>query len=117
MDPRSAFGRLGEDLAAALYEGDGYEVLERNFTCPEGEIDLIARRNDIVVFCEVKARRTNYFGDPAEAVTPAKQARLRRLAAIWLSHHRREARRLRFDVVSIVGDGRGSRVRRLENAF
>ena len=117
MDPHIAFGNSGEDLAALLYERDGYEVIERNFTCPEGEIDLIARKGRTLVVCEVKTRRTDYFGDPSEAVTPAKQARLRRLAMIWLSQRRANGMKLRFDVVSIVDDGRGSRVRRLENAF
>lgn len=117
MDPRKAFGSSGEDLAALLYRRDGYEVVARNFTCPAGEIDIIVRRGDIIVFCEVKTRRTDFFGDPSEAVTPAKQARLRRLALIWLSQHRGRGFKMRFDVVSIVDDGRGSRVRRLENAF
>lgn len=117
MDPRSTFGRSGEDLAAVLYEADGYEVVERNFTCREGEIDLIVRRGRTLVVCEVKTRRTDYFGDPSEAVTASKQQRLRRLAMIWLSRRHAHDMKLRFDVVSIVDDGRGSRVRRLENAF
>jgi len=117
MDPRSAFGTSGEDLAARLYERDGYQILERNFRCPQGEIDLVARHGDTIVFCEVKTRRTDYFGDPAEAVTPVKQARLRRLAMVWLSSNRARAGRIRFDVVSIVQDGGGSRVKRLEDAF
>src|SRR5687767_11165786 len=117
MDPRMRFGYSGEGLAAALYERDGYEVVERNFSCSEGEIDLIARKGRTLVVCEVKTRRTDYFGDPAEAVTPAKQARLRKLAMVWLARNQVHGMKLRFDVVSIVNDGRGSRVRRLENAF
>ncbi len=119
MNVRADLGRRGEDLAARLYERDGYEIVARNFTCPAGEIDLIARRGKTLVVCEVKTRKTDYFGDPSEAVTPSKQARLRRLALIWLSRHRGRTRgvKMRFDVVSIVDDGRGSRVRRLEDAF
>lgn len=117
MDPRKRFGDSGEGLAATLYERDGYEIVERNFSCSDGEIDLIVRRGGTLVVCEVKTRRTDYFGDPAEAVTAAKQARLRKLAVIWLARNRVHGMRLRFDVVSIVTDGRGSRVRRLENAF
>ena len=111
------FGYSGEGLAAVMYERDGYDIVERNFSCSEGEIDLIARKGATLVVCEVKTRRTDYFGDPAEAVTPAKQARLRRLAMIWLTRNQVHGMKLRFDVVSIVKDGRGSRVRRLENAF
>ena len=117
MDPRSEFGTSGEDLAARLYERDGYEILERNFRCPQGEIDLVVRHRGTIVFCEVKARRTDYFGDPSEAVTPVKQARLRRLAMVWLSRNRARANKIRFDVVSIVQDDGGSKVRRLDNAF
>lgn len=117
MDARIDLGHRGEDLAARRYERDGYRILDRNYCCGAGEIDIIARRGDTLVFCEVKTRRTDYFGDPAEAVTPAKQARLRRLAMIWLSQHPARGVKLRFDVVSIIDDGRGSRVRRLENAF
>jgi putative endonuclease len=82
---RRAFGRAGEDLAAAWYEAQGYEVLARNWSCREGELDIVARRGCLYVFCEVKARRSEAFGLPAEAVGPLKQARLRRLAALWFA--------------------------------
>jgi putative endonuclease len=117
MNQRAHLGRTGEDLAAHAYERDGYEVLERNFRCGQGEIDLVLRRATTVVFCEVKTRSTDFFGDPAEAVKPAKQARLRRLAAVWLKKNPVERSNLRFDVVSVVSDRRGTRVRRLEDAF
>jgi putative endonuclease len=117
MNQRAHLGRAGEDLAARTYESDGYEVLERNFRCGQGEIDLVLRRAATVVFCEVKTRSTDFFGDPAEAVKPAKQARLRRLAAVWLQENPVERSNLRFDVVSVVCDRRGTRVRRLEDAF
>lgn len=117
MNERARLGRDGEDLAARRYELDGYDILERNFRCAEGEIDIVARRGDTIVFCEVKTRRTDYFGDPSEAVTPLKQTRLRRLAMTWMRHRHARPSEIRFDVVSIVEDGRGSRVRRLENAF
>ena len=117
MDTRPAFGRTGEDLAARTYERDGYRVLARNYRCRAGEIDLIAERGKTVVICEVKTRRTDFFGDPAEAVTPLKQARLRRLAAVWLSENPAPGCTLRFDVVSIVMGRDGTRVARLEDAF
>jgi putative endonuclease len=96
-----ALGRLGEDLAAGWYEQHGYQVLDRNWRCSAGELDVVARRGRTTVFCEVKARSTSAFGLPAEAVTPAKQARLRRLATRWLAgaHYRGP---VRFDVACVL---------------
>lgn len=107
-------GALGEDAAAAWYQARGYGVLARNWRCREGEIDLIVNRGRSVVFCEVKARSGTGFGLPAEAVTRAKQARVRRLAARWLA----EAApfrpvEIRFDVACVL-DGA---VEVLEGAF
>ncbi len=117
MDNRQTLGRTGEDIAASAYERDGYHIVARNFRCRQGEIDVIARRDRTLVFCEVKTRRTDFFGDPSEAVTPEKQARLRRLAAVWLAQNSASGMRLRFDVVSIVADRDGTRVTRLEDAL
>jgi len=77
----------------------------RNWRCRDGELDLIVRRNRTFVFCEVKARGTDVFGSPAEAVNYAKRQRLRVLAAKWLEEDAPiRPREIRFDVVSIVGD-------------
>jgi putative endonuclease len=85
----------------------GLEVLERNFRCRDGEIDIVARRGRLLVFCEVKTRRTDRWGLPSEAVNVVKQARLRRLAAEWMHARRPGAVDVRFDVVSvIVRDGK-----------
>jgi len=97
-------GGSGEDRAASWYAANGYEVLARNWRCRQGEVDLIARRGHTHVFCEVKTRTSDAFGVPAEAVTPAKQARLRRLAGRWLSEHAcGPPGPVRFDVVAILG--------------
>jgi putative endonuclease len=101
--PNLVRGRWGEDLAAAWYEGHGYVVVARNWRCPAGEIDLIVRRGRLVVVCEVKARRSDAFGPAAAAVGPAKQARLRRLAAAWLAATAGRGVEVRFDVVAITG--------------
>jgi putative endonuclease len=97
----------GEDRAAEWYEARGYEVLDRNWRCRQGELDLVVRSGRVVVFCEVKARNSNTYGAPFEAVTRSKQLRLRRLAATWLRVRGPELGRrpaeLRFDVVSIFG--------------
>jgi putative endonuclease len=82
-------------------------VLARNWRVREGELDLIARSGATIVFCEVKTRRTDAFGIPAEAVTPAKQARIRRLAVRWLADNGEHAAGLRFDVAAVRPDGRG----------
>jgi putative endonuclease len=106
-------GRRGEDLAVAWYEARRYRVLDRNWRCPLGEIDLVVARRRILVICEVKTRTSAAFGVPALAVTPAKQQRLRRLAAAWLRTHRIGRGELRFDVVAITGTD----VEVYENAF
>jgi putative endonuclease len=80
---RKALGKAGEDLAAAWYEARGYQVLARNWSCRDGELDIVLRHGRLHVFCEVKARSSGAFGLPAEAVGPLKQARVRRLAALW----------------------------------
>ncbi|HVC15016.1 MAG TPA: YraN family protein [Acidimicrobiales bacterium] len=103
-EARRLLGARGEALAAEWYRAAGYEVLDRNWRAPAGEIDLVVRRGTTVVVCEVKARTTLAFGIPAEAVTSAKRARLRRLAAEWLSSHRVHAAHVRFDVASVLGD-------------
>jgi putative endonuclease len=100
-----ARGEAGEDLAAAWYSAHGYLVVERNWRTKEGEIDLLCAKPDwtVLVVCEVKARRTDRMGVPAEAVTRTKRQRLRRLAAAYLqtSPHHFEA--VRFDVAAILG--------------
>jgi putative endonuclease len=100
-------GDAGEDAVAGWYRAHGYDVVARNWRVREGEIDVIARRGSTVVFCEVKTRRSDAFGIPAEAVTVRKQMRLRRLAVLWLQAHPARARDLRFDVASVRPDPRG----------
>ncbi|MEU0135518.1 YraN family protein [Streptomyces sp. NPDC006296] len=87
MNARGALGRYGEDLAARLLAAAGMTVLERNWRCRAGEIDIVARDGDAMVFCEVKARREGSFEHPMQAVTPVKADRLRRLAGLWLDGH------------------------------
>jgi putative endonuclease len=117
MDPRPELGRLGEDLAADLMERSGYLVLERNFRCKAGEIDLVCTDGEVLVFCEVKTRRTDRWGDPCEAVDYRKQARLRRLAVEWMQERRPGSVQVRFDVVSVIVGDRERRVMHLPDAF
>lgn len=119
---RLLLGAAGEQAAAEWYEAAGYQVVERNWRCRDGEIDLIATRGGTAVFCEVKTRLGNAFGVPAEAVTISKQRRLRRLAALWLSARRSGGGSgfpdLRFDVACVTpGAGGVLAVEVIEAAF
>jgi putative endonuclease len=98
-----ARGQWGEDLAARHYERDGYTILDRNWRCDLGELDLVVGRGALTVFSEVKTRRSAEFGPPAAAVTPAKQQRICRLAFVWMRFNGRHGP-IRFDVVAITGN-------------
>ena len=98
-----ARGRWGEDLAARHYRHLGYEVLDRNWRSPTGELDLVVFDGSTYVFSEVKARRTADFGPASAAVTVAKQRRIRQLAIEWLRANDLRADSVRFDVVAITG--------------
>lgn len=101
-DTRRRLGAVGEDLAASWYQAAGYRILDRNWRCGDGEIDLVVRRGATVVVVEVKARSSTAFGSPASAVTPAKQRRLRRLAVRWLAERGPRCGVVRFDVVAVT---------------
>jgi putative endonuclease len=101
-DDRRRTGEEGESIAAAWYEAHGYTVLDRNWRCELGEIDLVCRLGDTLVICEVKARGSDRFGAPAEVVTSAKQRRLRRLGARWLGEHGGGVAEVRFDVAGVT---------------
>jgi putative endonuclease len=96
-------GQDGEELAAQHLAAQGMEVLARNWRCREGELDIVARDGDAIVFCEVKTRSGVAFGEPSEAVGRVKARRIHVLACRWLAEHRPDgASELRFDVVSVV---------------
>ena len=106
-------GARGEDRAARLYADAGYEILARNWRVPDGELDLVAGAPGLLVFVEVKTRSSDAFGHPAEAVTPAKQERIHRLAAQFCTTTGERRARHRFDVVAIIGP----RIDVLEDCF
>lgn len=93
-------GALGEERAAIFLTKRGYRILDRNVRAGGVEIDLVAARGSLVVFVEVKTRRSNRFGSPLLAVDAAKRRRLARAAAAWLRAHPGRARRVRFDVIA-----------------
>lgn len=120
MKIKDAVGRYGEELATRYLTGAGLTVIDRNWRCASGELDLVAREGSTIVFVEVKTRSTTAFGDPAEAITPAKAARIHRLGLRWIDDHRDVYGwpDLRFDVISIVRLAQGGpSVRHLRGAF
>ncbi len=106
-------GAVGEQLAVQWYVRRGFVVVERNWRCRHGELDLIVRRGVLLVVVEVKNRSSSAYGHPAEAVTWRKQQRIRRLTAQWLSERAVHGVELRFDVVAILA----GRVEVVESAF
>ena len=104
-DGRQRLGRAGEDRAAAWYVARGFVLVDRNWRCRHGEIDLVVRRGPLVVFVEVKTRTGSRFGSPFEAVTDAKQRRLRRLAAAWIAAADERPVQVRFDVAGVLPEG------------
>jgi putative endonuclease len=109
-EQRNSLGRYGEALAARLLVDDGMVLLDRNWRCELGEIDLVLRDRDTLVVCEVKTRRSAALGHPLEAVTAAKARRLRRLAARWLADHDVHPREVRLDMVGILQPAGGEAV-------
>ena len=101
MPYNTSLGAQGESAAADFLRQMGAQIIQMNFRCPQGEIDIIAVLDGVLIFCEVKRRSGNLHGTPAEAVTPAKQRRLIRAAEIWLSRHPVEMP-MRFDVIEIT---------------
>lgn len=107
MERRDALGRRGEELAARFLEDAGYRIVERNWRCRRGEIDIIARTGDTLVFVEVKTRSGLAFGHPFEAITTTKLARLRALAAVWCAEHHPRANRIRLDAIAVIAPRTG----------
>jgi putative endonuclease len=99
---KDAVGGYGERVAVAYLIERGLLLLDRNWRCPQGELDAVMRDSgDVLVFVEVKTRRGDRFGAPAEAVGRAKVARMRRLAAAWLAQSGIHPAEVRFDVVEV----------------
>jgi putative endonuclease len=118
MADKDVLGRRGEDLAARFLEQQGLVVLSRNWRCRHGEVDLVATDADKLVVCEVKTRSGIRFGEPAEAVTGRKAARIRRVTQAWLASHRMGWVEVRFDVLAVLAEpGRPVTVQHYRGAF
>lgn len=118
MVDRQALGRWGEDVATKHLQDRGMVVLERNWRCREGELDLVVRDGGTLAFVEVKTRSGRGYGEPAEAVSRLKARRIHVLAARWLAERRPPGSwDLRFDVVSVLRTPEGPEVLHLQGAF
>lgn len=102
MAAKDDLGRLGEELAAAYLRSLGMVVIERNWRCDRGEIDIVAGDGDCLVVCEVKTRRTCAYGTPLEAISQRKVRRLRVLAHRWLDERGHHAPSLRIDAIGVL---------------
>ncbi|MGO3884997.1 MAG: YraN family protein [Mycetocola sp.] len=102
MQTRASTGRWGESHAADFLERRGYRIIERNWRCARGEIDLVAEHDGWTAIVEVKTRNGIGFGHPFDAITPAKLRRLRTLAACWASAQEQRPQRIRIDAVGVT---------------
>ncbi len=107
---KDALGRMGEEVAARHLESDGFVVLERNWRCDDGELDIVARDGETLVVCEVKTRSSHRYGSPFEAITERKLHRLERLGMRWIREHRVRSTRMRVDIVSVLAPPHGQRI-------
>lgn len=108
MAAKDDLGRRGEDLASAFLVEAGLTLVERNWRCGQGEIDIVARDGNETVFVEVKTRAGLGYGHPLESITAQKLARLRRLAAAWCEAHPGEFERIRIDAVAVIAPRAGT---------
>ena len=100
--PKQRLGQYGEDSAAQFLENRGFQIIERNYRCPIGEIDIIARDGKWLVFIEVKTRSGGGYGHPLESITNQKLARMRTLANHWSHQNAVNSKHIRLDAVSVL---------------
>lgn len=118
MTNKKELGAQGENLAAKYLTCHGYELIEKNYRCPFGEIDIIARRADIIVFIEVKTRQSMKFGRPGEAVNYYKQQKIIKTAQWYIHSSQLDRLHFRFDVLEILRTPAGqATVNHVRNAF
>ena len=111
-------GERGEAIAEAYLRGQRFTILEKNYRGKTGEIDIVAREGDTIVFVEVKARRNLAYGPPQLAVTAFKQRQISRTAFTWLAHRKRADAAARFDVIAIIlPDHDVPKIEHIRNAF
>ena len=116
LNPNQQFGKDSEQLAAQFLKNQGYKILETNYKTKTGEIDIIAKLRGVLVFVEVKARKSHRFGNPKYAVTHQKQIKISKVALNYLKATQQMNKRARFDVVVITNTGQ-PKIEVVENAF
>ena len=114
---RRQIGKSGEEAAVRYLKKRGYKVLEQNFSCPVGEIDIIVRDKKTIVFVEVKTRRSVSYGSARLAITPHKQRKISMAALYYLKSNRQMDQRARFDVVTVLSTEREQAIDHIQNAF
>lgn len=114
---RLYLGKSGEEAAVSFLKSHGYRILARNYKSRLGEIDIIARDKDTLCFIEVKTRKTDRFGLPAEAISKRKQGHIAKAALLFLKENKFLGKKARFDVVSIVYSGGAPKSDLIKNAF
>lgn len=110
-------GRKGETIAVTFLKKTGYQIVETNYRCPLGEIDIIARDQDELVFIEVKTRKSTALGYPEQAVGVTKQKKMSRLALWYLERNKMHDAKARFDVVAVMMSQSEPEIRLIKNAF
>ena len=113
MYKRHILGKYGEDVAERYLKQKGYTIIQRNFECRQGEIDIIAENSEYLVFVEVKTRSNFIYGNPSEAVHKDKRKHLYKVAKYYLHIHGWENRFVRFDVIEVLIDNRLAKVRHI----
>jgi putative endonuclease len=115
---RKEVGAIGEKLAADFLKKRGYKIIQRNFRCREGEIDIIAQKDECLVFVEVRTKKNTAFGTPEESVTLSKREKLISLANAYIQAYNKPPQSWRIDVVAVelTPDNRVSRLEHIENA-
>jgi putative endonuclease len=114
---KKELGKRGEDLAFRFLKKKGYRIIETNYVCKMGEMDLIAKEKDTLVFIEVKTRTSTMFGPPQLAVNSSKQRQLSKVALYYLKEKRLEDVKARFDVVAILLGQKGEEIELIRDAF
>jgi len=119
FDPRKELGTKGEQLAVKFLKREGYKIIQRNYRCKLGEIDIIAERDRTLAFVEVKTRQTDAFGLPQDSVTPTKKNQISRAALSYIKENKLIGRSCRFDVIAVTfsGESRKPRIEHIKNAF
>lgn len=102
MADKKNIGNAGEELAAEVLKAKGYYIIRRNFSCPYGEIDIVAIKDKIISFVEVKTRTSYQYGSPSEAVNFKKQRHIRNAARYFLSYYKREYEKIDFQVIEVT---------------